>query len=121
MATGSANSHATKPKTVSKKVFTKQQKQKLILRFEKEMAQKEHDFRSAVDREIKLLRLKFNNRLNKILRKFWDVKLEDILDVEREISSKTPLTLFYVLKQLEKLKSDSTVESGPITDTPIPN
>ncbi|GAV28751.1 hypothetical protein PMKS-002226 [Pichia membranifaciens] len=44
------------------------------------------------------------NGLNKILRKFWDMKLEDILNVEREISGNTPLTLFHVIAQLESLK-----------------
>jgi len=84
--------------------LTKKQKEKIIRRFQNEMAQKEKDFQASVENEVKLLRLKFNNRLNKILRKFWDMKLEDILNVEREISGNTPLTLFHVIAQLESLK-----------------
>lgn len=91
-------------KPVDKRFFTAKQKEKLIRRFQNEMAQKEKDFRASVDNEIKLLRLKFNNRLNKVLRKFWDVKLEDVLNVEREISGKTPLTLYHIVTQLESLK-----------------
>lgn len=92
-----------KNKTNSK-IFTKSQKEKIIRRFKNEMIQKEKDFQTSVDNEVKMLRLKFNNRLNKILRKFWDVKIEDILNVEREIKDDTRLTLFHVIKQLEALK-----------------
>lgn len=95
------------PKSITKqKKFTKSQKEKIIRRFKEEMAQKEKDFQVSVDNEIKILRMKFTNRRNKILRKFWDVKLEDILNVEREISDNTKLTLFYVIKQLDLLKKE---------------
>ena len=101
--------------------MTKKQKEKIIRRFQNEMAQKEKDFQASVENEVKLLRLKFNNRLNKILRKFWDVKLEDILNVEREISSNTSLTLFHVIAQLESLKKskgDITANGALNTDKP---
>lgn len=88
------------------KVFTKQHKQKLIERFKAEMRNKEEQYRDSVDREVELLRLKFNNRLNKILRKFWDVKIEDVLKIEREMKNDTPLTLFNVIKQLQSSKSE---------------
>lgn len=102
-----AQSTNINPKSITKsKKFTRSQKEKIIRRFKEEMAQKEKDFQISVDNEIKLLRMKFNNRRNKILRKFWDVKLEDILNVEREISDNTKLTLFYVIKQLDLLKKD---------------
>lgn len=92
-------------KITSQRKYTKSQKEKLLRRFKSEMEQKEKDFQNNVDNEVKLLRLKFNNRLNKILRKFWDVKLEDILNVEREITENTPLTLFHVIQQLQALKN----------------
>lgn len=85
------------------------------------MAQKEKDFQNSVENEVKLLRMKFNNRLNKILRKFWDVKLEDVLNVEREISGNTPLTLFHVIAQLESLKKsndNAAVEGDRNTEKP---
>lgn len=89
----------------SRKVFTKREKELLIKRFKAEMRVKEREFQESVDKEIELLRLKFNNRLNKILRKFWDVKIEDILKIEREMKNDTPLTLFNVIKQLQEDKT----------------
>lgn len=106
-----SQSPSLEPKQPVRRIFTKRQKQNIIKRFQKEMAQREMAFNDSVNNEVKILRLKFNNRLNKILRKFWDVKLEDILNVERELSSETPLSLFFVLKQLESLKSDRSNES----------
>lgn len=103
-SSNAVHKHAHKPST---RVLTRKQKDKIIRRFQNEMAQKEKDFQNSVENEVKLLRMKFNNRLNKILRKFWDVKLEDVLNVEREISGNTPLTLFHVIAQLESLKKSN--------------
>lgn len=89
--------------------FTKKQKEKLIKRFENEMILKEKEFEESVDNEIKILKLKFQNRLNKILRKFWDVKLEDILNIEREMSHDSQLTLFHIIELLEKSKSEKSL------------
>lgn len=91
-------------KPSSKRIFTKQQKEKLIKRFQNELSIREANFKSAIESEISLLHLKFNNRLNKILRKFWDVKLIDILNVERELTKKDHLTLVNIIKQLESSK-----------------
>lgn len=91
--------------TKNQRVFTKQQKEKLIQRFKIEMENKEREFQDSIDKEIQLLRLKFDNRLNKILRKFWDVKIEDVLKIEREMKNDTPLTLFNVIQQLQKADS----------------
>ena len=121
MVASSNVAHKKVHKPSSSRVLTKKQKEKIIRRFQNEMAQKEKDFQASVENEVKLLRLKFNNRLNKILRKFWDVKLEDILNVEREISSNTSLTLFHVIAQLESLKKskgDITANGALNTDKP---
>lgn len=91
---------------IQPKAFTSKQKEKIIKRFNSEMQQREDEFKANVDKEISLLRLKFKNRLNKILRKFWDVKIEDILNVERELHDEAPLTLLNVIKQLEASKTD---------------
>jgi hypothetical protein len=105
MAVDNNKVNALQSKQVTTRIFTKKQKQKLIQRFQNEMIQKEKAFKNSVDNEIKLLRLKFHNRLNKILRKFWDVKLGDVIDIEREMTSQSSLTLFHVIKQLEIIKS----------------
>lgn len=96
------------PTKASKVPLTEQQKQKIITRLRNELDERERKFQADVDNEIKLLRLKFNNRLNKILRKFWDVKLHDILDVERELESGSPLTLVNVIKQLDAVRQENS-------------
>ncbi|CAI8496544.1 hypothetical protein CAS74_004528 [Pichia kudriavzevii] len=96
----------TSKSKIQPKAFTSKQKEKIIKRFNSEMQQREDEFKANVDKEISLLRLKFKNRLNKILRKFWDVKIEDILNVERELHDEAPLTLLNVIKQLEASKTD---------------
>ncbi|GMM46889.1 hypothetical protein DAPK24_034640 [Pichia kluyveri] len=90
--------------TNTKRILTKQQKDKIISRLENELKLREIKFMKTVDSEISLLHLKFNNRLNKILRKFWDVKLCDILNIERELTNNDRLTLVSVIKSLEKQK-----------------
>jgi hypothetical protein len=104
----------------SKATLTAQQKQKIIERFRKELDEREKQFQADIDNEIKLLRLKFNNRLNKILRKFWDVKIGDILNVERELKSNFPLTLLNVIKQLDAVRRENAtgVENMTTTETP---
>lgn len=87
--------------SISKRKFTKKQKQKLLLRFENEMSVRNQQFKQSVDNQISLLRIQFNNRLNKILRKFWDVKLQDILQLERELDPNDKLSLFKIIKQLD--------------------
>lgn len=86
----------------------------MIKRFKAEMMNKEREFQESVNKEIELLRLKFNNRLNKILRKFWDVKIEDILKIEREMKSDTPLTLFNVIKQLQEVNNPKVQTNADI-------
>lgn len=117
MAASAAGKITTKG---SKSTLTAQQKQKIIERFRKELDEREKQFQADIDNEIKLLRLKFNNRLNKILRKFWDVKIGDILNVERELKSNYPLTLLNVIKQLDAVRRENAtgIENMATTETP---
>ncbi|KAG7696083.1 hypothetical protein KL930_003109 [Ogataea haglerorum] len=88
--------------------LSKVHKQRLIQRFKRETARREQLLRQAGGRQAEEISLKVKNRLNKILRKFWDIKIRDILEVEREMPL-DQLTLLKVLRQLEIPSSASAV------------
>ncbi|GMM31018.1 hypothetical protein DAMA08_037630 [Martiniozyma asiatica (nom. inval.)] len=98
------NSESKKNSKQPQRTFTHHQKQRLLLRFSKEAEERSREFDRKVEHEISILRMRFNNRLNKILRKLWDERLETLLSVEREITPQKKLTLFEVLKQLDSVK-----------------
>lgn len=104
MAIGSSQ---VEKSTLKQKKLTTTQKKRLIERFKREIESREREFPQIMEQEIKMLKMRFNDRLNKIVRTFWDVKLQDILNVEREISNKDKLTLAQVLTQLKQSKSNS--------------
>ncbi|OBA17897.1 uncharacterized protein OGAPODRAFT_7383 [Ogataea polymorpha] len=80
--------------------LSKVHKQRLI--------QRERLLRQAGDRQAEEISLKVKNRLNKILRKFWDIKIRNILELEREMPL-DQLTLLKVLRQLENPSSASAL------------
>ncbi|KAG7867067.1 hypothetical protein KL918_003262 [Ogataea parapolymorpha] len=88
--------------------LSKVHKQRLIQRFKRETARREQLLRQAGDRQAEEISLKVKNRLNKILRKFWDIKIRNILELEREMPL-DQLTLLKVLRQLETPSSASAV------------
>ncbi|KAG7805775.1 hypothetical protein KL921_005307 [Ogataea angusta] len=88
--------------------LSKAHKQRLIQRFRRETARREQLLRQAGDKQAEEISLKVKNRLNKILRKFWDIKIRDILELEREMPL-DQLTLLKVLRQLETPTSSSAV------------
>ncbi|KAG7879489.1 hypothetical protein KL905_003114 [Ogataea polymorpha] len=88
--------------------LSKVHKQRLIQRFKRETARRERLLRQAGDRQAEEISLKVKNRLNKILRKFWDIKIRNILELEREMPL-DQLTLLKVLRQLENPSSASAL------------
>ncbi|KAG7888270.1 hypothetical protein KL936_003482 [Ogataea polymorpha] len=88
--------------------LSKVHKQRLIQRFKRETVRRERLLRQAGDRQAEEISLKVKNRLNKILRKFWDIKIRNILELEREMPL-DQLTLLKVLRQLENPSSASAL------------
>ncbi|ODV83866.1 hypothetical protein CANARDRAFT_9156 [[Candida] arabinofermentans NRRL YB-2248] len=113
MATATPNSRISKKESISKKQissitaskrYTKDQKQKLIDRFTIQFQERERQFIELSEKQSREVNLKLKNRLNKILRKFWDFKINDILNYERE-NSVDDVNLITVLKALEEVKN----------------
>lgn len=101
-----ASANSQHDKAISKqKMLSSSQKKRLVERFKREIESREREFPEIMEKEIEMLKMRFNDRLNKIVRTFWDVKLQDIINVEREISDKDKLTLAQVLTQLKHSKS----------------
>lgn len=103
MAPGTPQSGKMGPKP---KKLSSAQRKRLIERFKREIESREREFPQIMEQEIKMLKMRFNDRLNKVVRTFWDVKLADVLKVERETSDKHKLTLAQVLTQLKHVKSN---------------
>ncbi|GME95852.1 unnamed protein product [Ambrosiozyma monospora] len=96
------NPHAFQPKRV-----TKFQKARLIERAKRESELRKTLFKKSIELEKSDIKRRLDNRLNKVVRKFWDVKNHDILNLERELKGLDYITsLASVLRQLEGVRGD---------------
>lgn len=75
-------------KEVKQRQLTAKQKQKLIERFKAEMEKREKMLEEEGEKEIKQIRRELDGRLKYTLRKFWDFKVRDVLNYEREMKQR---------------------------------
>lgn len=75
-------------KEVKQRQLTAKQKQKLIERFKAEMEKREKMLEEEGEKEIKQIRRELDGRLKYTLRKFWDFKVGDVLNYEREMKQR---------------------------------
>ncbi|GMG19668.1 unnamed protein product [Ambrosiozyma monospora] len=92
--------------------ITKLQKARIIERTKQEIEQRKTEFKNSIQSEKSDLKLRLENRLNKILRRFWDFKINDILNLERELKGLNHVTLATVLRELQSVGADVAATTG---------
>ncbi|KAF6008360.1 hypothetical protein HII12_004108 [Brettanomyces bruxellensis] len=72
-------------KAVEKKQLTKEQKKRIIEKFRAEMKKREVILEEEGQKQIMEIKRELDGRLKYTLRKFWDFKVGDVLNYEREM------------------------------------
>lgn len=71
-----------------KKQLTKEQKKRIIEKFRAEMKKREVILEEEGQKQIAEIKRELDGRLKYTLRKFWDFKVGDVLNYEREMKRK---------------------------------
>ncbi|QOU22593.1 hypothetical protein BRETT_002775 [Brettanomyces bruxellensis] len=72
-------------KAAEKKQLTKEQKKRIIEKFRAEMKKREVILEEEGQKQIMEIKRELDGRLKYTLRKFWDFKVGDVLNYEREM------------------------------------
>lgn len=72
-------------KATEKKQLTKEQKKRIIEKFRAEMKKREVILEEEGQKQIMEIKRELDGRLKYTLRKFWDFKVGDVLNYEREM------------------------------------
>ena len=75
-------------KATEKKQLTKEQKKRIIEKFKAEMKKREVILEEEGQKQIAEIKRELDVRLKYTLRKFWEFKVGDVLNYEREMGRK---------------------------------
>ncbi|ODV98423.1 hypothetical protein PACTADRAFT_48186 [Pachysolen tannophilus NRRL Y-2460] len=90
--------------------FTKTEKMQLIERFEIHLNNRRNMLINQTKNSPADIENKLRRRLDRVLRKLWDVKMKDVLDLERE----QKVNIVSLIKDVEEYKKLSRDGSGNV-------
>lgn len=65
-------------------------------------SRREEKLRASSKLLAKEVEARINSRLNKVLRKLWDVKIKDVISIERETQNLEVMKLLYHINKMKK-------------------
>lgn len=92
--------------------YTKREKEELIARYKSHLKHRTALLESQRQKLPLELEAKLKRRLDRVLRKLWDVKMKDVITLEREQKVQM-LTLFKDLAEIQKVRLEQAQSVEP--------